>query len=112
MFNLAKEKERMYKWASNDDEVKYCLSEPNKDMKSYYTKYKNEKDHYLMEYSYETLPELQRLYEEYCGTTSDMQEIQKTVLIAAMKGKLYVEEEIETDTVEKQKELKEYIYGF
>lgn len=112
MINLAKEKEKIYEWALKDDNVRYCFSEPNQDMESYYTKYNNGKDCYLMEYDYETLPELKEIYEEYCGMASSMQEIQKTVLIAAMKGKLQVEEEVEANAVEKQKELKEYIYGF
>lgn len=111
MVNLSTEKQKIYEWASRNEEVKYCFSKPDSEQESYYTPYRGAES-YLLNYDFETLPELRKLIETYSEKDIQLQDIQKVLLVAAMKGKVQVEDEKTIDTIKKQKELKEYIYVF
>lgn len=111
MVNLSTEKQKIFEWASKNDEIRYCFSKPNLEQESYYTPYRSAES-YLLNYNFETLPELRELIETHSEMDVQLLDIQKVLLVAAMKGKVQIEEEKTIDVIERQKALKEYIYVF
>ena len=106
-----KEKNMLYEWAKRDSS-EYSLSRIDKDIESYFSH--GERRVYIREYGFETLPELFSELDCLWKDEQIMEQIKKTVGVAALKNKPYLYEEKQTESVGKKKEdiLPEFIYTF
>lgn len=107
-----KEKENIYNWACNaSPKEESCFSIINKCSESYYEK--REDEHYIKEFSYQTLPELQRELEEIWENDENMNDVMRYVLVAAMRNKPSMElRETKKEVIGDNSQIKPYIYNF
>lgn len=108
-----KEADKLYQWACDNHtkelEEKY-FSKFDKDCKSYYEK-KSLQEEYCKEYTFQTMPELRSELSAMWKDDAIMEQIQKVVLVAAMKNKPEINKSDE-NTKEKMEQIKPYIYNF
>lgn len=104
------EKEKLYEWAlQNKSQETNCFTKIDRTSSSYYEDY--EKRNYLMEYQYQTVPELQKELKKMWEMEENLQKAETIVLVAAIKNmKLNGTETIAKPKVTEQ--LKPYIYNF
>lgn len=108
------DKEKMYQWAcdkhTEELEEKY-FTKIDKACESYFEK-KLSQETYCREYCFQTMPELRSELEAMWGNDEAMEQVEKAVLVAAMKNKPRVkcdgqsEREVQTD------QLSPFIYSF
>lgn len=111
------EKERLYQWActyhTGELEVEY-FTNIQKERESYYEK-RDPLEKYGKEYTFQTMPELRRELELLWDGDEVMEQILKTVLVAAMKNKPLPGTEGEGQEAsprEVKEQIKPFIYNF
>ena len=95
---------RIYEWSAKY-EGNYRYSEADKDAKSYFIPH--EENAYIREYEFETIADLKAELEKIWSGNVYMEEITRTVAVAAMKNKIKAAED-----KEKTRGLNEFIYTF
>lgn len=106
------EKDKLYQWAvqnNKSDNHIDCFTKIDKNKESYYEPYEDRA--YLMEYTFQTVPELREELQKLWQGDNCMQQIETVVLVAAMKNRGEVFEEKDTNEATEQ-QLKPYIYNF
>ncbi len=113
-----KEKELIYEWACryNSKEVENVIFPLiDRSAKSYFVK-REKQEEYLHEYDFQTLPELRTLLETMWQDEDDMDAVIKPVLVAAMKNKIEVCQDIDREHMSEHlkdtEKLQPYIYNF
>jgi len=104
-----KEKELFANWYKQAGNGTYAFPKFDDDSESFFTKHNN--DNYLMEYDFDSLPELKEKLQNMWQGQECMEKIITPVLVAAMKNKP------QKDVCEKQSEVKSgdmptFIYNF
>ena len=111
------EKDKLYEWAcscvTREIKEKYFPA-IDREAKSYYEERDSrQKAGYCREYTYETVPELKAELASLWDGDAGMVQIEKAVLVAAMKNKPSKETTAVPEEVsEKMKELTPFIYNF
>lgn len=81
-----REKESLCNWSMNEKERNFKhFAEIDRKLESYFIP--KGKSKYLMEYDFETLPELKEMLNELWNDVPHLQNILKIVLVSAMKNK-------------------------
>lgn len=114
MDKCIREKEYLYKLnISISDELSESFRLVDTGRKSYFVP--QEERNYIMEYYFDTVPQLKESLDELWKEDTYMQSIIKTVVVAAMKNKPMksIQESVETEKdKEKQNQMPAFIYNF
>lgn len=104
-----REKQNLYEWACRytDMEGKKYFTDIDANMISYF---ENPGSEYLQEYGFENVSELKTLIKELWSNEPLFDEIQQTILVAAFKNMLKIEETVKKS--DSKEELPTFIYSF
>lgn len=107
-----KEKNLLYEWGVTHACI-YSFPQIDKDLSSYFIS--KQRESYLKEYSFDTLPELMNVLNMYYENNEIILRILKVVSIAALKNKpLKIEKEVTNEENKKESDdrLPAFIYNF
>lgn len=100
----SREKKMLYEWGTRNCEA-YHFQEKNENEESYFTPKLEERSSYIMEYGFETLPEVAKALDDLWGSSELMAEIKKVVEVAALKNKPAKQSKLKDDNLEIRKEI-------
>lgn len=105
-----KEKELLLSWAQRNHLETDIFPKIGKEDQSYFIK--AEPREYLKEHQFEGVEEIRENIRKMCENDSRIQEIEKSLIVAAMKNKPSKNEFKKSESVSDKNELPAYIYNF